>query len=130
MAEKFYCFYCQKEVEPKGFWFLKFCPYCKHRITDSGEGFYRICDFCGADNPVSAKTCVKCKHQLSGEDKNEIELFAKNMNPWIQTLMNVLLAIGALAFFILILYVSFYLVLAFLLFAVVYYLMLKAGFKI
>ena len=129
MADKFYCFYCQKEVEPKGFWFLKFCPYCKHRIIDSGEGFYRICDFCGADNSVSAKTCVKCKHQLSGEEKNEVEIF-RPLNPWVQMIINALLIMVAAAFFILILYVSFYLVLAFLLFAVVYYLMLKAGFKI
>lgn len=123
---KFYCFHCQKEVEPKEFFRWRFCPHCRHKITDSGEGLYLICDSCGANNQVTATKCVKCGYGLNGNESKEVKIYdyVKNSD-WLQLFVEISVVILGLIFSIFVLYISFYLVFAFLIFGVVYWLFAK-----
>lgn len=120
---KYFCFYCQKEVEPRSFFKWRFCPFCKHRITDNGDGFYRICDNCGANMPSSAKRCLKCGHVLFDDGSNELSLTDNFDGGGLLDL-----AVGTAALFLSIiigigvLYVSFYLVFFFAVIALAVYL--------
>lgn len=129
--EKFYCFHCQKEVSPKKIWRWRFCPHCRHKIIDSGEGLYLICDNCGADNPVNAKSCIKCGYGLNGGENSEVCVYDKiKASAWWQVLIDALIVIVGLIFAIFVLYVSFYFVFAFFLFSVIYYLLARINPKI
>ncbi|MBR3501579.1 MAG: zinc ribbon domain-containing protein [Alphaproteobacteria bacterium] len=64
--KKFFCFYCQEEVEPKQILRWRFCPHCKRPMSDEGEGFYIVCDNCGANMPPLAENCLKCGHGFRG----------------------------------------------------------------
>lgn len=125
---KFYCFHCQKEVEPKNFFRWRFCPHCRHLITDTDDGLYLICDNCGADNPVNAKSCIKCGYGLNGGESSEISLYNQSKaDSWLQLLIDILIVIGGLIFAVFVLYISFYLVFACFAFSVVYYLLSKVN---
>ena len=112
---KYFCFHCQKEVEPYSFWKWRFCHYCKRRITDTGEGFYMVCDKCGANLPPDAKRCLKCGHGLMGS-KN-IDAYAPKSFLFDNDLLSILIGAIALFFFTVVglgvLYVSFYLIILF-----------------
>ena len=116
--KKYYCFYCQQDVEPKSFLLWRLCPHCRHKITDNGEGFYRVCEHCGANMPVDASYCVNCGN---GAKPNQlVERYMQINSPWlarfitiIAVALSVLLALG-------IVYVSFYLIFALLVVAVAY----------
>ncbi len=120
----FYCFNCQKEVEPKSIFGIRFCPICGKRITDSGEGFYLVCDNCGANNPINAEKCIKCNNRF-----NNITNIDENVYPTNKTLTSLILdflfVIGGIAFSVLILYISFYLVFVFFVIGVIYFLFSK-----
>lgn len=122
--KKFYCFNCQQEVEPKKIFGFGICPHCYRRIMDSGDGFYRICDKCGADNPVSARSCIKCKSNLSGEFSPDDTALTKA-----DSLLNILLEIAifiigtVLLFFAL--YLSFYIFFAVAIFGAIFWLVSK-----
>ncbi len=113
--KKYFCFHCQKEIEPFSFWKWRFCPQCKRLITDDGEGFYMVCDKCGANLPPDAKRCLKCGHSFCGE--KDIDVYAPKSflfdNDWLSIL------IGAIALFFFtvvglgVLYVSFYMLIFF-----------------
>lgn len=126
---KFYCFHCQKEVEPKEFFRRRFCPYCRHKITDSGEGLYLICDNCGANNPVNAKSCIKCGQILNGAEYSNISLYNGEDSSWLQIMINVLIIIVGIIFAGFVLYISFYLFFVCVIFSVIYYLLSKAGIR-
>jgi ribosomal protein S26 len=110
--KKYFCFHCQKEVEPYSFWKWRFCPHCKRRITDNGEGFYMVCDKCGANLPPDAKRCLKCGHTLYGE--KDIDVYAPRSFLFDNDWLNLLAAAVFLLLFIIIglgvLYVSFYMI--------------------
>lgn len=110
--KKYFCFHCQKEVEPYSFWKWRFCRQCKRRITDNGEGFYMVCDKCGANLPPDAKHCLKCGHGLPGN--KDIDTYAPKSLLFDTNWLNIIAA--AISLFLLIviglgvLYVSFYLI--------------------
>lgn len=110
--KKFFCFYCQQDVTPLGFWKFRYCPNCRHHITDDGSGFYKVCDVCGANLPANAHKCIRCGYNFNVEDA--IENYAVgsffNANAWFSWLVICfVLFISVIAAFGL-LYVIFYLV--------------------
>ena len=123
--KNFYCFNCQREVEPKTFLGVKICPHCHHRIIDSGEGFYLVCDKCGADNPVSAKSCVKCRSHLNGNGDNDIDDMPQTTDFILRTLTDAIIFIIGFAFLIFIFYLSFYVFMALLILGTAYWLVSK-----
>lgn len=127
---RFYCFHCQQEIEPKRFFGFKICPLCQHRIVDSGEGFYLVCDRCGADNPVSAKLCIKCHNRLNGSGNPTSEKILYSADYLLKILANIALIIFGAAFLALVFYISFYLVIFFAALGVIYYLLSRVGTEI
>lgn len=125
-----YCFNCQQEVEPKKFFGLYFCPHCNHRLKDEGDGFYLVCDNCGADNPLKAKKCIKCGYHLNGysQDESDEENLLENES-FAGLIFNFLCVLGAIILAGIILYVSFYLLIAVFAICAVVYLLSRAGFK-
>lgn len=121
--KKFYCFYCQQDVEPHGIWPFRSCPNCRRRITDKGEGFYKVCDVCGANLPTEASKCVRCGYNFNTE--NAIENFAVgallDRNSWLSWLVVALALFLGVILTLGLIYVSFY-------FAVIFFvLMLVVG---
>lgn len=132
--KKFYCFHCQQDVEPHGFWKIRFCPKCRHFITDDGEGFYKVCDVCGANLPANASKCVRCSHIFAME--NSMDKFGFNTyvvkNTWLSWLFVILTFVVSIIAAMGILYVSFYFVAAVLFLALILFLfnILRAWFRI
>ena len=119
--KKFYCFYCQEDVKPHGFWLFRFCPNCHRHMTDKGEGFYKVCDVCNANLPTDASKCVRCGYHFNKESAVEnFELGALlDKNTWLSwALIVVALAIGVILL-LGIIYVSFYVIVAVVLFALI-----------
>lgn len=110
--KRFFCFYCQKEVEPHRLLRWRFCPQCKRLITDNGDGFYRVCDNCGANMPVDVAHCPKCGRSTGMPETVPTTLF-KQPNVWFSWLIRIALIILSLVLSVGILYVSFYLIFAF-----------------
>jgi len=127
---KFYCFNCQQEVEPKKILGFKICPHCFHRIVDSGDGFYLVCDKCGADNPVSAKSCIKCKSSLNGGGNLTSDKIVLSADFILKILTNIAFLILSVALLVFVFYLSFYLFMAFLILGAAYYLISKITTKI
>lgn len=110
--KKYYCFYCQKDVEPRHFFKWRFCPHCKHYMTDNGDGFYRVCAFCGANMSVDAAKCVKCGKHI-GLPASKTKIFnVNNLPQWVIQLIRIVFSIILIFFVLGILYVSFYLFIA------------------
>lgn len=110
--KKFYCFYCQQEVEPRRFIKWRFCPKCGKYLKDSGEGFYRICNRCGANMPVDASACYKCGNSTGlPEEKYTAEKFL-NLSNWAYFLQNCMFFALCIVLLIGIIYLSFYLIMA------------------
>lgn len=113
--KKYFCFHCQKEVEPYSFWKWRFCPQCKRRITDNGEGFYMVCDKCGANLPPDAKRCLKCGYGLTGN--KDIDAYAPKSFLFDTNWLNLIAGFIALFLFLIVglgfLYVSVYLIIFF-----------------
>lgn len=114
LMKKYFCFNCQKEVEPQRFWRWRFCPVCRRLMKDNGEGFYRICDYCGANMPVDAVHCVKCGRRVDGLPETLSDTLERSFNT--KSLADIVLSLFmfVLAFLLLlgILYASFYVLLA------------------
>lgn len=129
--DKFYCFHCQKEVEPKKFFNWLFCPHCRHKITDSGEGLYLICDKCGADNPVNAKSCIKCGYGLNGGENSEVSVYKiSEISAWWKLLIDGLIVVAGIIFALFVLYISVYLVFFLFTLGVIFYLLSKFNSRI
>lgn len=132
--KKFYCYHCQNEVKPRGFWPFRFCPDCRRRITDKGEGFYRVCDICGANLPAKAEECMRCGYNFKTE--NAVKDFEFNAflwrNSWFSWILVFLALIIGIIITLGVLYISFYFAAAFLLVAllVVLFNFLRAGLHI
>lgn len=128
--KKLYCFNCQQEVVPEKFLGFRFCPQCKHRLTDKGDGFYLVCDNCGADNPLSAKKCVKCGYHLNAYEPTEtnVEIFAKSKSIK-DFVLDFLFVFGAIVFSVIILYISFYLLLVFFVIGILGYFLSRSKFR-
>lgn len=113
--KKYFCFHCQKEVEPFSFFKWRFCRVCKRIITDNGDGFYMVCDKCGANLPPEAKRCLKCGHGFYGE--KDVDTYAPKSFLFDTNWLNWLVGIFALFLCIIIglgvLYISFYFIIAF-----------------
>ncbi len=105
--KKYYCFYCQKDMEPRHFLKWRFCPQCHRYMIDKGEGFYRICDNCGANMPVDAAECCQCKHP-TGLPTTKLP----PMSLWLNWLARMALITIGLIFILAVLYFSFYLITA------------------
>lgn len=108
--KKYYCFYCQQDVAPRHFFKWRFCPHCRHYMTDSGEGFYRICDCCGANMPVDATKCIKCKQNTGLPTQNVKTIDLNNLPLWVMWLLRFAAVAVSIIIGIGILYVSFYLI--------------------
>ena len=112
--KKFYCFHCQQNIEPIGFWKMRFCPHCHRYVTDKGEGFYKVCDSCGANLPADAAKCLKCGHYM--EMENTMEQYGFNTyvfeNQWLGWLLIAIALFLAIIVAIGVLYISFYAVAA------------------
>ena len=132
--KKYFCFHCQENTEPVGFWKVLFCPKCKHFITDNGEGFYRVCDNCGANLPADAEKCLKCGHFMEMENTMEQYGFGTYVyrNSWLNWLMAFLAFVFAVIVALGVLYVSIYVVAFVFVFAVaiVLFNMIRAWFHI
>lgn len=119
--KKFYCFYCQEDVVPHGFWKIHFCPKCRRFMTDNGEGFYKVCDVCGANLPANATKCVRCNHLFAMEkamDKYGFNTYVFKNN-WMSLIFAVLAFVISIIAALGILYVSFYFVAVVLIFALI-----------
>lgn len=122
--KKFYCFYCQQDVKPRGFWPFRICPNCNRRMSDDGSGFYKVCDVCGANLPTNAHKCVRCGYNFNLQ--NAVENYEMgaffNSNAWISWIFIVLaLAVSIVAAFGL-LYVMLYVIGIMAIFALVVFL--------
>ena len=119
--KRFFCFHCQENIEPLGFWKLRFCPKCKRYVTDTGEGFYKVCDSCGANLPPNAEKCLKCGHFT--EMQNTMEKYGFNTyvyeNSWLTWLLAAAAFVIALILAVGLLYVSFYVVAVVFVFALI-----------
>ena len=116
---KFFCFYCQKYVEPRGFKLFRICPNCRRRITDNGEGFYKVCDVCGANLPANAKKCLCCGYHFnkgSAIENFEFSAFLER-HIWLSWILLVLALVIGIVLMLGVIYVSFYVAAAILLFA-------------
>ena len=107
--KKYFCFYCQKDVEPFGIFKWKFCPHCRHRITDDGSGFYRVCENCGANMPTDAPRCLKCGRIFDAQAV-QTELFEGifKRRRWFDFIFGIGFIFLSLLAFIGIFYISFY----------------------
>ena len=111
--KKYFCFHCQKEVQPIGLQAKKlnllFCPKCLHRITDDGNGFYRICDNCGVNTAPSANICPKCGYIFDAQALSEQKQvdFIKKFRFYDVVFGIALISVGFIAAFVLF-YISFY----------------------
>ena len=90
--KKYFCFYCQENIEPRKILFWRFCPQCRHYMTDDGEGFYRVCDHCGANMPADGKYCRRCKTSVNGQSFLELK------NTWLQGLVGIALIFASVMF--------------------------------
>ena len=108
--DKLFCFYCQEDVKPSGFWKLKFCPKCHQRLTDDGSGFYKVCDVCGANLPTDAKKCMHCGYNFVVEDAIADYQMGQffSTSPWAAGFLAFLVLLACVAFILCILYVSIY----------------------
>lgn len=110
--KKFYCFYCQQDVEPRRFLKWRFCSKCGKYISDNGEGFYRVCDNCGANMPVDAAECYKCGKSTGLPSKKSAAENFFNIHNWAYFLQNFIISLLGIALLAGILYFSFYIILA------------------
>lgn len=116
---KFFCFYCQQDVEPRRIVKWKFCPNCKHYMSDDGSGFYRVCDNCEANMPSTAKSCLKCGYNFAtGKIEAPID-FKNSLMVWFTAALGIIFALVLLAA---LLYISFYLLYVALIIGGVYFL--------
>lgn len=109
--KKCYCFYCQENVEPRGFRKLKFCPQCKRFMSDEGEGFYKVCDNCGANMPTDAARCLKCGYTFKGDNALREYGFDTVKQTWVERIISVFIIFLSILVGLSVLYVSFYVVL-------------------
>lgn len=111
--KRYFCFHCQKQVEPHHIFKWRLCPHCHHRITDDGSGFYRVCDGCGANLASDSAQCLKCGKVFDGQALKEYQLadfFGKRS--WFDILFGFGFISAAFLLFIFIFYVSFYIFMA------------------
>jgi len=110
-VKRFYCFYCQKNIDPFKLFKWKFCPDCKHYISDTGDGFYKVCDRCGANLPTDAADCIKCGYAFHGDNAlkeyNAIPLSRK----WFEGFVSVLILFLSVLIGLGVIYLSFYAIL-------------------
>lgn len=108
--KKFYCFYCQEDVKPRGLLWFRYCPQCRRRITDKGEGFYKVCDICGANLAIDADKCMRCGYNFNKE--NAVENIAAGAfldnNTWLSWLFVAVAMFLGIVLTLGILYISFY----------------------
>ena len=111
--KKYFCFYCQKDVEPKRLLKCQFCPFCKRLMKDKGEGFYRVCDMCGANMPADADYCLKCGMGIDGIQKKLPEILGKSLriDGFLDIVFSVFMILMAFLILFGILYASFYVLL-------------------
>ena len=122
--KKFFCFNCQTEVIPQKFIKWNFCPHCKHYIRVSDSGFYRVCDKCGANMPADATYCRKCRLLFDGSGKMKplfpFDLYSSSQNGW-NWLLNAITLFLAIIIGIGVIYISVYVIFAFIFIALVYW---------
>ena len=106
--KKFYCFYCQENIKPLGFWRLKFCPKCRRFVTDSGDGFYKVCDNCGANLPVDAARCLQCGYKFNNGNAVEEYDSAALGKKWFDGFLGAIFLLLSIIIGFGILYLSFY----------------------
>ena len=109
--KKYFCFYCQQEIQPYKLLKWRFCRHCKRLITDNGEGFYRVCDSCGANIPTDAFRCPKCGTNTGLPQPPQTQMYS-TANVWLNWLLRIALIILSLVISVGILYISFYLIFA------------------
>lgn len=117
--KKFYCFYCQKDVEPQKFLLWRICPECGHYMKDKGKGFYRVCKYCGANMPVDAIKCYKCGQNAELPDKDIIAQGFNKMSFFLLGLEIVFYAAILIALLGIFIYFSFYIICAVLIFCLI-----------
>jgi len=114
-VKKFYCFYCQKDVQPFKFFKWRFCPTCKRYMSDDGEGFYKICDRCEANMPTDAAHCLKCGYAFEGDNaRKEYGNLPVNLplgKGWSEAFVSTVIVILSILAGLAVLYLSFYAVL-------------------
>ncbi len=111
--KKVYCYHCQKDINPLKLLKWRFCPHCFRPTNDGGDGFYLVCDRCGANMPVQATNCLKCGHGLNGNpDDQPIMLPAPKT--LIHSLLQVILFLFSIFIAIAVIFISFKLLLFFL----------------
>lgn len=110
--KKYFCFYCQKDVEPRSLLKWRFCPFCKRLMKDNGDGFYRVCDICGANMPVDAANCPKCGAGVAGALNKMPEILRKaSLDNFFDVVFGIFMTIVTFLILIGILYASFYILL-------------------
>lgn len=111
--KKYFCFHCQKEVQPFGFKIKKlnllFCPKCLHHITDDGNGFYRICDYCKANVSPKDSVCPKCGYVFDAQalaEQTQTDFLQKHS--FYDVVLGIALISAGILFAMVLFYISFY----------------------
>lgn len=120
--KKVYCFNCQKDVMPYKLWKWRFCPHCWRQTKDNGDGVYFVCDKCGANMPLDTGVCPKCGQGDFSQSPRDTQLLLSAPRTIIDTLIRFGLFGFSLFIAAVIIYMSFYLLLAGLVFGLGYYL--------